>query len=62
MFLGADGMAAVLAWNRMHGVMYWEAIPVVMEMVGIDDAELLLALLEVVALETRGKRDGESGH
>lgn len=54
-----DGAAlAVAAWNLMGGLV-WEALPVVCEILGVDDPELLIRQL-VVIRERQGAetRDG----
>lgn len=38
-------VAAVQAWNLMGGAIVWEALPVVTEMLGVDDVEVLIHLL-----------------
>ncbi|HZW25169.1 MAG TPA: hypothetical protein VFF26_06785 [Gallionella sp.] len=41
----ADTQAAIQAWNLMGGSIDWAALPIVAEMLGVHDVELLIHLL-----------------
>lgn len=39
---------AVEAWNLLGGQIDWQAIPIVFEMLGVDDAERFIRMLFVI--------------
>ena len=41
----ADTQAAIQAWSLMGGSIDWAALPIVAEMLGVHDVELLIHLL-----------------
>lgn len=43
-----NGRTAVAAWNLMDGVIDWQGVPVLIEMYGIEDPEIFLALLSAI--------------
>ena len=53
-----DAALAVSAWNMMGGEIVWEALPVVCEILGIDDPERLVRRLIVVRDHQREEADG----
>jgi hypothetical protein len=42
-----ESSQAVEAWNLMGGLK-WEALPIVVELIGVDDVELLIEQLVII--------------
>lgn len=49
---------AVMAWNWMDGNMQWEALPIVCDVLGIDDPEQLINDLMTIRKHMRHKQNG----
>ncbi len=50
------------AWNVMGGEINWSALPVVVEMLGIDDVETFIAELHAIGEWNRKRNEESNGH
>jgi len=54
--LSAENSQVLRAWNMMAGAVDWAALPVIAELVGADDVEVLVrGLLQIRAYQTEGQ-------
>jgi hypothetical protein len=56
------GPPAVDAWFLMGGEIHWDAIPALVELLGIDDVEMMIHGLVEIREHFRRQRDAQTNH